>query len=340
MQAIHATPKKMHALKSHLHYLSKSFNALGLKRVVIETSSLCNYRCSFCWTIESTRKKGLMSWETFIKAMDGLKGLNVEEISLSYGGEPLLNKRVYDMIREIKRREYYVYMTTNAEILTKEASQKLIDAGIDKVEVSFHATTRETYKQVFLKDNYDLVIQNVKNLYDLRGNRKTPEIRINYYVMDINKDEFVKTHPLKDYIDDANVWAVIDSPTAGVKDHSIINNPVRISPCMWILTQINLLSNGDISLGCNLDGNAKLVVGNVYDGTVKQAFMSERAREIKRLFFQIGISEEKRRKIFKEFPACMTCFDEIRFDSGSLKKKFDDANNKNFHANDKIKIIQ
>ena len=69
----------------------------------IEPTSICNYRCVFCYQTDNVFNKksnnfmGHMAYETFKNIVDQAEG-NIEFISLASRGEPLMCKDIEKML--------------------------------------------------------------------------------------------------------------------------------------------------------------------------------------------------------------------------------------------------
>ena len=108
----------------------------------IETASACQMRCPMCYTTYMDDSlKGVMKYDLFTKIVDEAASLGVYSIKLSWRGEPLLNKRIVDMVRYAKANGIKeVAFLSNAEFLTTEMAEALVDAGLDWLSVSADGT--------------------------------------------------------------------------------------------------------------------------------------------------------------------------------------------------------
>ena len=83
-----------------------------------------------------------MSPETFTKVVSSLEKVITKQghlfkvIVLYHGGEPLLNKNFFEMVRISKKLAGFVKTVTNGSKLNNEVIQKIIDSGLDHIEVS------------------------------------------------------------------------------------------------------------------------------------------------------------------------------------------------------------
>ena len=109
-----------------------------------------------------------MAWEDFLILADQIselaeigktKGERIMNIRFIGNGEPLTNKRLPDMIANLRARNICerFEVTTNASLLTNDMSDRLIESGLTRLLVSIQGTTAEKYKEVC---GYNLDMQN------------------------------------------------------------------------------------------------------------------------------------------------------------------------------------
>jgi len=113
--------------------------------VVIETTTYCNQRCSYCPNSKYDRgllkNKKLMDEVLFKKIIDELQNLNYKgKIYLYLYGEPLSDERIPYFISYIKERlpKSYVGISTNGTFLTVQLYKELIRKGVDIIVYSQH----------------------------------------------------------------------------------------------------------------------------------------------------------------------------------------------------------
>jgi MoaA/NifB/PqqE/SkfB family radical SAM enzyme len=65
--------------------------------------------------------------------------LNPMVLSLT-GGEPLIEKRIPAIIRDVKASQsfIYVYVVTNGSLLTEERAAEMFEAGLDQLSISLN----------------------------------------------------------------------------------------------------------------------------------------------------------------------------------------------------------
>jgi radical SAM protein with 4Fe4S-binding SPASM domain len=163
----------------------------------IESTSICNLDCPMCPYPEMQIKKGNMNFELFQKIIDQCDG-KVFDVLLHMYGEPLINKDIFKMIRYAKDRGVRITsLSTNLTLLTKEKSGKLIEAGLDKITLSFDGTDKETFEQVRKGANFEKCLQNLYGFLEVKQELKS---RNPFTVLQII--QMRETEPgLKDFVD-------------------------------------------------------------------------------------------------------------------------------------------
>ena len=91
-----------------------------------------------------------MDFEVYKGIIDSLKDFPdpIRVIRLYKEGEPLVNPRFADMVRYAKQspKVLRVDTTTNASLLTPERSLEIIDAGLDRLNISVEGMNAEQYR--------------------------------------------------------------------------------------------------------------------------------------------------------------------------------------------------
>ena len=160
----------------------------------ISITDRCNLRCIYCMPsdVEHIKHDDILRFEEIemiVKAgtLEGIKHLRIT------GGEPLVRKgcaSLVSILKKIKGIET-VTLTTNG-ILLKDNLRKLIDAGIDGINISIDTLDKERYRQITGSDKLDIVLD---ALYEtIKNNIKT---KVNVAVTSYTKED--------DYINLANL---------------------------------------------------------------------------------------------------------------------------------------
>lgn len=134
----------------------------------IENVSRCNFACTMCAvsTWPHRRRAGDMTLDQFKALIDEQHGL--VEIKLNGLGEALMQGDDYfEMIRYARERRIWVRMTTNASLLHVRSNyRKLIDSGVNEIDISVDGCRKETFEAIRLGGNFRIVTRNCKLLND------------------------------------------------------------------------------------------------------------------------------------------------------------------------------
>ncbi|QGG48898.1 radical SAM/SPASM domain-containing protein [Heliorestis convoluta] len=156
----------------------------GPYRITISASQICNFKCFYCThsldknkVLETGFKFKNMEYEELISLADQLLEFpqRLKLIVFSGMGEPLLNEKLPNMIKYLKDNNVSdrVEMYSNASLLNKEITHKLIDAGLDSLKISLEGLSSEKYKKVCKCNvNFEEFKSNIKYFYENRGQCK------------------------------------------------------------------------------------------------------------------------------------------------------------------------
>jgi MoaA/NifB/PqqE/SkfB family radical SAM enzyme len=129
--------------------------------VEIEPTNTCNTRCLHCPHETISRPSGKMEWSTYQTVLDKVTAytphFNVEYAGM---GEPLLNPSVYDFIQYVSSQGS-TSLTTNASALTPHNMQRLIDADLARLTISFNGDDPELYELMMGKLSFERAQENL-----------------------------------------------------------------------------------------------------------------------------------------------------------------------------------
>ncbi len=284
--------------------------------VFVDPASACNFACNFCPTghrdliTETGRYQGLMKYDLFVKLVDDLVDFEkpIRVLRLYKDGEPLLNKHLPSMVRYAKRsgRVERVDTTTNGSLLTPGRVGPLLDAGIDRINVSVDGMDEDTYARVTgVRMKVADLAANVRWLYDNSrgrcdvvvktiGDILTADQRKEFYDLfgDICDRIFVENF--------APCWPQFDIEThTGVTiERGIYQQPVgETDVCPYIFYGMSVNADGLVS-SCFLDWGRKLIIGDVRTQTMRDIWNSEQMNALRLMHL------EGRRH---EHPVCGGC---------------------------------
>ena len=140
--------------------------------VEIEATNICNTRCLHCPHEALSRPYGKMEWDTYRTVMDKVM-VKTAHFSVEYAGmgEPLLNPQIYRFIEYVSGKGR-TSITTNASALTEANAQKLIDAGLSGMTISFNGSDKTLYELMMGGLNFERAQKNLQQAIQMsRGTR-------------------------------------------------------------------------------------------------------------------------------------------------------------------------
>jgi MoaA/NifB/PqqE/SkfB family radical SAM enzyme len=147
----------------------------------LETTNRCNLTCTTCpRTYAELEPPADMSWELFTSIVDQLPGL--ERAVLHGVGEPMLVKRLPDMVRYLKARGTYVLFNTNGTVLNDRNGRALIAAGLDELRVSLDAANAASYLAVRGKNYFNRILRNVRAFRALQEREGSERPRVSAWL--------------------------------------------------------------------------------------------------------------------------------------------------------------
>jgi len=165
-----------------------------LTKVYVELTTACNLDCLMCvrrtWKNETF---GPMSWEVYQSLIEQLAEFDPPP-TVHFGGygEPLTYPHFLKAIELAKSIGSRVEMTTNGTLLTAELAGRLIDLGVDKINVSIDGVSEDVYDEIRVGSDYGQVIGNFVELYRQklsrlgRGVFHKPQVAIAFVAMKRN----------------------------------------------------------------------------------------------------------------------------------------------------------
>ena len=149
----------------------------------IEVTSRCNLKCVMCpVTVLADRWPSLdMSWQTFDRI--GAAFDRVKWVYLQGWGEPLLHRRLLDMVERAKGAGCEVGFTTNGTRLTQETGARLLDRGLDLLAVSIAGATAATHEAIRVGSDFGRLLENIRRFLALRNERKAAKPKVELFFL-------------------------------------------------------------------------------------------------------------------------------------------------------------
>lgn len=271
--------------------------------VDIGVTNLCNAECIMC-PHSRLKKMGTMDMKLYIKIIDNCQRLGIKIITLSFFGEPLLDKNLIEKIVYAKKKHMTVGFYSNASLLDEKWAERLINSGLDSITISFDGYSKKTYEKIRKKLNFDITKRNVLGLIKIRNklNKNNPKINLVLVELEENKMEIKSFYrEWKNKVDNINIinmrnWAN-DIQKEGTKESFHFNKKIKRKPCALIWLKMVIDWNGDVVLCCD-DWNHSTILGNLKKQTIEEIWKGEKLRKIR----EAHINGE-----FYKIPLCSGC---------------------------------
>jgi radical SAM protein with 4Fe4S-binding SPASM domain len=254
----------------------------------LETTNHCNLRCIMCPRHLTDRGFGLMDDSLYQKLIDEIaeKG-GVQVLTLIKDGESLIHPRVHELIAYAKERKaaHRIEIFSNAILLDEDRSIKLIEAGLDVLNVSLDAMNSETYKRIKGRDQYDIVVKNTKRFAEIKkemGKRK-PLLVAKFIGMTENSDQLEDFKVFWKGIADQILISPYHNYGGGTKDRSLSSQKKAACRYPCLVTWFNpvVLWDGLVTTCCVNYMKNELIMGDAKVNTIEEIWMNDKYQKLR-----------------------------------------------------------
>jgi radical SAM protein with 4Fe4S-binding SPASM domain len=262
----------------------------------IESASACQMRCPMCYTTYMDDSlKGVMKWDLYTKIVDEAAKLGVYSIKLSWRGEPLLNKKIVDMVRYAKAKGIKeVAFLSNAEFLTREMAESLVDSGLDWLSVSADGVG-EIYNEIRRPAIFEETLERVAYMKKYRDGKglTRPLLRVQSIMSAVENNPDVYRKSWEGIVDRINVIA--DEVREFERNDLQFD---RYFMCAKPWQRMSIAYDGRVHQ-CISDYGAKNVVGDVNVESLYEVWHGERNSKVREAF--------RRHRYLEENEPCNIC---------------------------------
>ena len=249
-------------------------------RIYVEITNICNMSCSFCHG--HSRKPKQMTINEFSIVLDKILS-HTKYIYYHLMGEPLTHPLLSEFIKSANDKGLKSMITTNGTLL-KKCGDKILEAGIHKVNISVHSFEDGSEEQFYdymnniiefafkaNKQGVIVVFRLWNNGYDNGRNNKI----IDYLKSNIN-DEWSKNSKGYKILDKMFLeygerfsWPDMNATEQGSDVF-----------CYGLRDHIGILSDGTV-VPCCLDSDGVINLGNIFKDELSDILNTERAKAMK-----------------------------------------------------------
>jgi radical SAM protein with 4Fe4S-binding SPASM domain len=269
--------------------------------VRIEPASVCNLKCIHCSSgVLKDRNRGIMSAETFEIVLKEVKALSPRVVVLYHGGEPFINKNIFDMIRQLKACGVgFIKTVTNGMLLDQSMLLKIIQSGLDSIEFSLDGISPEENDDIRIGSSYEKVSSLIKQLVALKRElvSDTPEVFVANCQLPTQSELEQRNPTVPDYLatdfseyDDNEIsfktcfaihWPGLPVDSSKYRLSEPLGTEQTLDYCENPMELITIRHNGDV-VACCYDITSLYVLGNIKEAPIEEIWNNERYRALRR----------------------------------------------------------
>lgn len=167
-------------------------------QIIVDATEICNLGCTHCPhpvfkespIYSGSKLDPALNRKMAEEVRDHGQGIT-EYIRYTSNGEPLVHPHIYDMMREAREISgVFVSLTTNGKIMREKQVEKIIDAGVNLVDISIDAFKDETYEKIRVGGKLPDTRKHVLNLIEQKNAAKTGmKVIVSFIEQPENTDE-------------------------------------------------------------------------------------------------------------------------------------------------------
>lgn len=187
--------------------------------ITFEAAAACNVRCSFCYIYKMplVSERKFLPLATFQKVVEETEHF-LQEISLHWRGEPLLNKELPDMVLFASEHGIRSNFSSNGQLLTEDLARAMVCNRLNCITICLDGMTQEVYGLHRCGGDMNRLIENINTLVHVRStaHSRYPRVQLQMIVTKKNQhqiEEF-RTAARKLGVDSAHLMSLFVDRTA------------------------------------------------------------------------------------------------------------------------------
>src|ERR671935_2438890 len=131
----------------------------------VSVTDRCNFRCQYCMPADGLPwldREEILTFEEIERIVRLLVSLGIEDVRLT-GGEPLVRRQFPNLVAMLAAIDGLrdLSLTTNGYLLERDAAA-LVEAGIQRVNVSIDSLQRDRFFQITRRDSLPQVLRGLE----------------------------------------------------------------------------------------------------------------------------------------------------------------------------------
>lgn len=257
--------------------------------IKVEPTAFCQLRCLGCphgrGEASKYTRDDVFPLDEFKRLIDGLSGA-LFGVSLSFRGEPLMNRNLIEMMAYCHERNVGTEFPTNLSMkLSEEEIEQLVRSGADHIMVSIDGITQDVYEWYRKGGNLSLVLHNASMMIETKRRLKSrlPLIEFKYILFDCNREQLAEAERLSRRMgfDRFSVVENTFSPTGEeTLDRAKSVNLSKGRACYWPWSSAVVHYDGTVWACCQ----AKFDLGNVFETPFEEIWNSQGYQTLRSFF--------------------------------------------------------
>jgi len=254
--------------------------------IFIDPSSACNFKCTFCPTGDRDLIKSIGRFQGGLKLKDFEKLIHdldffensIKVLRLYKDGEPFVNKNFEEMVAlaRASNKIQRIDTTTNGALLTPLRAEKVINAGIDLINISIDGLDSEQiFRFTGAKIDYSKFLKNINYLYQIRGDCEIVIKTTKEIIGSSREQEFYDTFGNfcnKIFVENtAPCWPDFDVEERmeiKITEGLYGNDITETIACPYLFYSMSVNSDMQVS-ACFVDWSRKLIIGDARKSSLK-----------------------------------------------------------------------
>lgn len=194
------------------------------KHISFQASNTCNLNCVYCGHIT---QKHFLLLKDVIKIHKAFS--EVETVGFDLYGEPLLNEEIFLIINYIKsiRPNCYIYINTNAELLTEDIANKMCTSELNSITISIDSYIPESHNSFRKNSSLEKIISNIQTFYRIKEKQGYLKPNISCVIAVLRKGNYYELHGLIQLVSDLKI------KTLNVNGLDPYKNKDLLTDCLW-----------------------------------------------------------------------------------------------------------
>ena len=266
----------------------------------IEPTSICNYRCVFCYQTDNNFNKrstgfmGHMKFDTFKLIIDQAEK-NVEFISLASRGEPLLCPEIKQMLAYTRDKFLNLKINTNASLMDEKMSHAILKSGVKTLVFSADAADDKLYSELRVNGKLKKILKNIENFRKIKT-KHYPNSKI------ITRVSGVKVNDQQNLDDMEKYWGELVDQVGFVNYvpwENVYQSPkknIKLA-CSDLWRRMFVWWDGKIN-PCDVDYKSELLIGLFKNNNISDLWKSKQYIELR---------NNHKSKLRKKISPCNRC---------------------------------